>query len=159
MREIIETFKVEGFYDYTRDDIMKRIQQLEEEKAMTLQQFIENLKTYEIANHNDYHKVWSKDETFKDLRMPRFYDSISGFSWKLINDDNYYDSHEIIDVITEIYENNLAIFDKLNDQNDILNKLHELDNNIPCEFPWIYYNLDKDNFSFIYDETVQVRTM
>lgn len=151
MSEIIETFKVEGYDDYTHEDIMKRIRQMEKEKAMTLQQFIENLKTYKITNHDEYNKVWLEDEEFRVLGMPRFYESISDFSWNMINDDDYYGENEIVTVIKKTYYENKKEIDKLKYNNKKIQYIHNLDNKIPPQIPWKYYNINKTKFSFIYN--------
>ena len=151
MREIIENFKIEGIDNYTHDDIMKRIRQLEKEKNMTLQQFVENLKTYKITSHESYCKVWRKDEVFKDLGMPQFYNSIEGFCWELVNDDGYYGSDQIEAVLKKIYRKHKNHLNKLEYNHKKLNYINTLDKKIPCEFPWLYYNLNKNTFSFIYN--------
>lgn len=152
MREIIENFKIEGIDNYTHDDIMKRIRQLEKEKNMTLQQFIENLKTYEITSHESYCEVWRKDEEFKDLGMPQFYNSIEGFCWELVNDDDYYESDQIEAVLKKIYCKHRNHLNKLEYNQKKLNYICTLDKKIPCEFPWLYYNLSRNTFSFIFNQ-------
>ncbi len=152
LNDIIESFKVEGITNFTHDDIMKIIRRLEKEEALTVPQFVENLKTYNIHNHEQYIDVWFNDESFKDLGMPRFYNNLtdSGFSWSLVNNDKYYDETEIVDVLTNVYTEYSHILNDIDDHNDILNKLHEIDNKIPTEFPWIYYNIHRTAFSFIF---------
>ena len=151
LNEIILSLKVEGNFNYTNDDIMKRIRLIEKEQDMTLEQFIENLKTYNINNPDKYYEIYKTNEYFKELGMPRFCDSINGFSWSLVNNNNYYDENKIIKIIFNIYDCNIELFDNFNDYNDIRDKLHEIDNKIPNEYPWVYYNIDKNNFSFIYN--------
>ena len=151
IKDIIETFIVEGFDNYTNDDIMKRIRQLEKESSMTVLQFVENLKTYKITKHDDYYKVWLEDETFRDLGMPKFYDSIENFSWNLIKDEKYYDISEIYEVIQSIYYKHKEEINKLTNNEKKIKYIHELDNKVPSQLPWLCYNLNKSDFSFIYN--------
>lgn len=151
LREIIETFRVEGIVDFTNDDIMKRIRRLEKESKLTLEQFVENLKTYDIKDHKQYNKVWESNDQFKDLGMPEFYDNIIGFAWNLVNDDNYHKENEIVKVLRRIYKKDMCLFDELDNHNDILDILCKKDPRIPSEFPWCFYNIDKSSFLFIYN--------
>lgn len=152
IKEIIETFKVEGIEDFTHDDILGRIALLEKQKTMTLEKFIEKLRLFNITNSEEYNKKWQSEEKFRELGMPQIWNKVDNFSWSMVNTKNntFYSENEIFDVITKLYADNELLFDQMDDDNDKLVKLNELDSRIPKEFPWIYYNIEKTRFTFIF---------
>ena len=151
MSYILDSFKMEGITEYTHEDLMKRILRLEKEKNMSLEQFTNILKTYNICDHDAYHTVWMNNESFKELGMPQFYNiAFTDFAWNMINND-YYDEKEIISKMFKIYKNNVKLFNKITDYNDIREIFCKIDNKIPYEYPWVYYNINKAQFSFVYN--------
>ena len=152
MSYILGSFKTDGITNYTHEDLMKRILRLEKEKNMTLEQFMNILKTYNICDHDAYHNVWNNDESFKELGMPQFYKiAFKDFAWNMINNNDYYDEKEIVSKMFKIYKNNVKLFNKITDYNDIREIFCKIDNKIPYEYPWVYYNINKAQFSFVYN--------
>lgn len=152
MTYIIESFRTEGRTDYSHDDLMKRILIYVKERDMTLERFIDILKTYNISDHETYHETWQTDESFRKLGMPRFYNNaFDNFAWNAINQNDHYTEDEIVQRLTDIYEMNTRVFDLLDDHNDVLDRLCCMDCKIPRQFPWLYYNIDESVFSFIYN--------
>ena len=150
MSYILGSFKTDGITNYTHEDLMKRILRLEKEKNMTLEQFMNILKTYNICDHDAYHNVWNNDESFKELGMPCFPECIHNFSWSMINNNNYYSVDEIINVITNIYQKNIKKIKQLDSNRAILDFLHNIDNRIPNQTLWNYYPINKKEFLFIF---------
>ncbi len=151
LRNIIETFKVEGMVNYTHDDIMKRIRQLERQTNMSLNQFIENIKTWKIVNNDQYYKLWKTDEIFRDLGMPRFVETMDGFFWNMVYLDDYYNESEIINVLKDMYKKCEKEIKNEGSNKDKLNLVCKFDKKIPSKLPWKYYNIKKEKFSFIYE--------
>jgi superfamily II DNA or RNA helicase len=151
MTYIIDSFITEGNFDYTHDDLMKRILRFEKERDMTLDQFINKLNVYNITDSKKYNEIWSNDEKFRDEGMPEFISKISDFSWDLIKTNNFYDEKEIIDVLYSIYNDNILELEDIICDDEKLDYLHNIDNRIPNITLWTHYNkLSKQDFSFIF---------
>ena len=67
----------------------------------------------------------------------------------MINNNDYYDEKEIVSKMFKIYKNNVKLFNKITDYNDIRKIFCKIDIKIPYEYPWIYYNINKAQFSFV----------
>lgn len=107
-----------------------------------LKNFIDELKIYRITNRKLY---FEKQVEYNLPINPHFI--YPEFSWSLLQDDDYYTKYECIEKINEIYEKFADEIENMDDNDDIREFYHNLDEKIPIEVLWTWYsNCKKSDF-------------
>jgi len=149
---ITKHIEIKGIDNFDAKMIIDRIIKNSSEK-MTLDKFVTVLKNNNIKTKDEYYEFIENDKN-DYLNLPFVIETVyPEFVWgKIDNDDKYYEEEEIVDKLRELYKNNKKSFDGLGgNHRKIINKISELDDKIPSVVPWKHYQLNKEQFNFLFE--------